>query len=198
MSNRVLRVLDEVDRAFQENNFSSQEEARLREEFALAVKNSGLSSAEIKDLIRPRLIQTIQDTRKFLYELHGFTLFKKGDRVRFKKAILSAFRTSPFLGGQYLSSDEYVVGAVVDLPSPEGLWSNQGRDLTYLEMIGHPQWVFLEGIEDPLGDGFLPGTADPEQKRRKAISGSWLILVHAEESPDDPPVFFMMDRVDED
>ncbi len=101
--------------------------------------------------------------------------FVKGDRVRLLAGI------EPSVVG--LSTGEvYIIGAVQPLSfpdrhyvdshywdAPEWSWA---RDKTRLQVAGHPQVIFLEGISSPRMN-IPPMNEDPEGQGRCGFSGAW-------------------------
>ncbi|MEK7136226.1 MAG: hypothetical protein AAB821_01405 [Patescibacteria group bacterium] len=105
--------------------------------------------------------------------------FTKGDKVRLKKKS-SVTR---------LSADEvYTIGTVQDLFLPnkhyvdpycwdDPKWS-WARDKTRLQVAGHQQVVYLEGVLRPKMD-IPPMNEDPEGQGRYSFSGAWFEKVAA-------------------
>jgi len=106
--------------------------------------------------------------------------FAKGDKVRLKKEEYIALKLSP--------DEIYTIGAVQDLSLPNNhyldpyYWDNPkwswARNKTRLQIAGHPQVVFLDGVLRPKMD-FPPVSEDPEGQGRHSFSGVWFEKVAA-------------------
>ncbi len=105
--------------------------------------------------------------------------FAKGDKVRLKE-------NDPATG---LSPDGvYTIGAVQDLCLPDTYyvhphcWDDPkwswARNKTRLQIAGHPQVVFLDGVLRPKMD-IPPMNEDPEGQGRSSFSGAWFEKVAA-------------------
>ncbi len=106
-------------------------------------------------------------------------MFAKGDKVRLKKKDAA-------IG---LSSDEvHTIGAVQDLFLPNDYyvdpcyWGDPkwswARRKTRLQVAGHPQIVFLDGVLRPKMDT-PPMNEDPEGQGRCSFSGAYFEKVAA-------------------
>lgn len=99
--------------------------------------------------------------------------FKVGDKVRF-----SAKRGNPT--GDLPTDGTFTIGAVIPLQDPNGYYVDPyywdcgwewAREKTRLDVAGHPQVVFLEGVPE-YNTGFPDYShADPDNKKRRSFSG---------------------------
>lgn len=109
--------------------------------------------------------------------LNSEVIFEVGDRIRVRPGLLC-----PCFSAQGIGSDSVlVVGCVRPLENPEAwavdpfYWDYPdyafARGMTRLEMAGHPQVLYLEGI---FTDTSLTDLSDdPEGKNRSRFSGYW-------------------------
>lgn len=99
--------------------------------------------------------------------------FSKGDKVRFKKDPISK---------DLSMSKIYTVGAIQGLFLPDKhyvdpyYWDDErwswARNKTRLQVAGHSQVVFLDGVFRPKMD-IPPMNEDPEGQGRCSFSGAW-------------------------
>lgn len=110
---------------------------------------------------------------------HMSETFAKGDKVRLKKKDAASG----------LSAGEvYTVGVVQDLFLPNGYYVDRyywndpkwswARNKTRLQVAGHPQAVFLDGVLRPEME-IPPMNEDPEGQGRCSFSGAWFEKVPA-------------------
>ena len=102
-------------------------------------------------------------------------MFETGTRVRFKPDRLDPANDLPANG-------TFVIGAIVPLPNPDGYfvpscyWETRGwawaRGKTRLDVAGHPQVIFLEGVSD-RATGCPHHPLDPDNMGRRGFSGAW-------------------------
>lgn len=101
-------------------------------------------------------------------------MFEIGSKVRFRSGRWTPSNDLPEDG-------VLTIGAVVPLPKPDDYyvdpfyWDTSqyawAREKTRLEIAGHPQIVFLEGIPELTSLPKYP--PDPNGMGRRAFSGAW-------------------------